>query len=85
MNVKKNKAHDKVNRRRTFEQLVNMGIQDRMLKTIKKLVKDRLIKVRVGRITSKRRQTDLKVPREGVPNVTSFGCNKWHFERIRKA
>ena len=49
-----------------------MGIQGRMMKIIRKLIKERWIKVRIGGIISKSRKTDLGVPQGVVLSVTLF-------------
>ena len=49
-----------------------MGIQGRMMKTIRELIKERWIKVRIGGIISQSRKIDLGDPQGGVLSVTLF-------------
>ena len=66
------KAYNKIDRENTFEQLETMGIQGRMMRTIRELIKERWIKVRIGGIISQSRKTDLGVPQGGVLSVRLF-------------
>ena len=43
-----------------------------MMRTIRELIKERWIKVRIGGIISQSRKTDLGVPQGGVLSVTLF-------------
>ena len=63
MDIKK--TYDNINRDKILEQLENMGIQGRMLRFIKGLV-------RVGGSVLQSKQTDLRSPQEGVLSVTLF-------------
>ena len=56
------KAYDKVNREKTFEQLENMGIQGRMMEFIRELISERWIKVRMGGSISQSKLTGLGIP-----------------------
>ena len=47
-----------------------MGIQGRMMRTIRELIKERWIKVRISGIISKSRKTDLGVLQGAVLSVT---------------
>ena len=49
-----------------------MGIQGRMMKTIKELIKERWIKVRIEGNISHSRKTELGIPQGGVMSVTLF-------------
>ena len=66
------KAYDKINRESTFDQLEKMGVQGRMMDTIRELIKERWIKVRVGGRMSHSERTELGIPQGGVLSVTLF-------------
>ena len=66
------KGHDKINKWRTFEQLEIIGTQGRMLDTIKELVKEGWIWVRVGETTSQSRKADLGILQGRVLSATLF-------------
>ena len=66
------KAYDKVNREKTFEQLENMGKQGRMMEFIRELIGERWIKVRVGGSISQSKHTDSEISQRRVLSVTIF-------------
>ena len=69
-NIKK--AYDKVNRDKTLGQLENMKIQGRMLKFIRELIGERLIKVRVEGSVSQSKHRALGISQGRVLSVTFF-------------
>ena len=69
-NIKK--AYGKINRKKTFEQLENMKIQERKLEFIKELITERWIKARVVGTTSQSKQTDLGIPQGVILSVILF-------------
>ena len=66
------KCIKKVNREKTLEQLVNMGIQKRMMEFIRELICERWIKVRMGGYISQSKQRDLRTLQGGVFSVILF-------------
>ena len=57
------KFYDKMNQMKTLKKLENIGIQERMLEFIRKLVSEKRIKVRVGETSLLSKQTDHRIPK----------------------